>query len=235
MLFEKQLKKTINIEAYSSMDHVERNINLFKKQLVETIDNRLAFGKKLIQAELKTGPFDIIIKPIVNAFYEFYSKDARRGIIKQIDITIQCGNKLITKEENQEEFNAEVKKMFPEYLKGDQLSGMCKKNHENYPMLKKILKKVFISQIKELMILFKIKEDIDDYNGLIRAAFKTKEEAYRTLITQLNSYDECLRIIEKDISILTFPTGRKRIFNVLKRGSKESNRMFLNNLNEIYY
>ena len=83
--------------------------------------------------------------------------------------------------------------------------------------------------------MFKVNEDIDDYNSLIRAAFKTKEEAYRTLITQLNSYDECLRIMESDLSILTFPTGRRRIFNVLKKGSEESNRDFIKNLDEIYY
>ena len=216
------------------MDHIERNINLFKKQLIETIDNRLAFGKKLIEEELKTGPFDIFIKPMVNTFYEFYSKDARRGIIKQIEIIIQCGKRFITKEEPEEEFYAEVEKLFPEYLKGDQLSGMCKKNHENYPKLKTVLKEVFISQIKETVILFKVKEDVNDYNGLIRATFKTKEEAYKTLITQLDSYDECLRIMKKDLSILTFPTGRRRIFTVLKRGSEESNRDFIENLDEIY-
>lgn len=216
------------------MDHEERNISLFKKQLVKTIDNRIAFGKKLIEAELKSSAFDILVKPIVNAFYEVYSNDARKGIINQIEIIVKCGIKFIKKEENEGEFNAEVERMFPEYLKGDQLSGMCKKSHENCPKLKAVLKKVFIQQIKESMILFKVKEDINDYNGLIRAAFRTKEEAYKTLIAQLNSYDDCLRIMEKDLSILTFPAGRRRIFNVLKRGSDESNRDFIKNLDEIY-
>ena len=216
------------------MEHVERNINLFKKQLIETIDNRIAFGKKLIKAELKSSPFDLLLKPIVDTFYEFYSKDARKGIINQIEIIIKCGKLFLENEENQEVFNSEVENIFPTYLKGDQLSGMCKKSHENYPRLKTILKEVFISQIKESMILFKVKEEIDDYNSLIRVAFKTREEAYRTLIKQLNSYDECLRIMEKDLSILTFPAGRRRIFNVLKRGSEESNRDFIRNLDMIY-
>ena len=216
------------------MEHVERNINLFKKQLIETIDNRIAFGKKLIKAELKSSPFDLLLKPIVDTFYEFYSKDARKGIINQIEIIIKCGKLFLENEENQEVFNSEVENIFPTYLKGDQLSGMCKKSHENYPRLKTILKEVFISQIKESMILFKVKEEIDDYNSLIRVAFKTREEAYRTLIKQLNSYDECLRIMEKDLSILTFPAGRRRIFNVLKSGSEESNRDFIRNLDMIY-
>ena len=216
------------------MEHVERNINLFKKQLIETIDNRIAFGKKLIKAELKSSPFDLLLKPIVDTFYEFYSKDARKGIINQIEIIIKCGKLFLENEENQEVFNSEVENIFPTYLKGDQLSGMCKKSHENYPRLKTILKEVFISQIKESMILFKVKEEVDDYNSLIRVAFKTREEAYRTLIKQLNSYDECLRIMEKDLSILTFPAGRRRIFNVLKRGSEESNRDFIRNLDMIY-
>ena len=216
------------------MEHVERNINLFKKQLIETIDNRIAFGKKLIKAELKSSPFDLLLKPIVDTFYEFYSKDARKGIFNQIEIIIKCGKLFLENEENQEVFNSEVENMFPTYLKGDQLSGMCKKSHENYPRLKTILKEVFISQIKESMILFKVKEEVDDYNSLIRVAFKTREEAYRTLIKQLNSYDECLRIMEKDLSILTFPAGRRRIFNVLKRGSEESNRDFIRNLDMIY-
>jgi len=216
------------------LDHIERNISFFKKQLIETIDNRLAFGKKLIDAELKSSPFDIIIKPIVNAFYDVYSNDARKGIIKQIDIIIKCGKMFIEKEKNEGIFNTEVEKMFPEYLKEDQLSNMCKKSHKNYSQLKAIIKEVFISQIKESIIMFKVNEDIHDYNGLIRAVFKTKEEAYRTLITQLDFYDECLRIMERDLSILTFPTGRRRIFNVLKRGSEESNRDFIKTLDEIY-
>jgi hypothetical protein len=217
------------------VNYEERNVSLFKKQLIETIDHRIAFGKKLIEAELKSSPLDILVKPIVNAFYEVYSNDARRGIHKQIEIIINCGVKFVKREENEGEFNAEVEKMFPEYLKGDQLSGMCKKSHQNYAKLKAVLKKVFISQIKESMILINVKDDIDDYNGLVRAAFKNREEAYRTLITQLNSYDECLRIMERDLSILTFPAGRRRIFNVLKRGSEESNKDFIRNLDMIYY
>jgi len=216
------------------MDHVERNINLFKNQLIETIDKRIAFGKKLIEDELKSSPFDIIVKPIVNTFYDFYSKDARKGILRQIEIIIKCGNEFIDKEEDEASFNVKVEKLFPEYLKGDQLSGMCKKTHKNYPELKALLKKVFISQIKESLILYKVKEEVDDYDGLIRAAFKTKKDAYETLITQLDSYDECLRIIGKDLSILTFPTAKKRIFNGLKKGSEESNKDFLNKLDEIY-
>jgi hypothetical protein len=216
------------------VDHVERNINLFKNQLIETIDNRLAFGKKLIEAELQSNPFDVILKPIVNTFYEFFSKDARKGILKQIEIIIKCGTQFLKNEENEEIFISEVEKMFPEYLKGDQLSGMCKKSHKNYSKLKTVLKEVFISQIKESMIMFQVKEEVDDYDSLTRAAFNTKEEAYRTLITQLDSYDECLRIMERDLSILTFPTGRKRIFLILKKGSEESNRDFIRNLDMIY-
>ena len=216
------------------MNHVERNIYLFKNQLIKTIDNRIAFGKKIIEAELSSSPFDIIVKPVVNTFYEFYSKDARKGIIKQIEIIVKCALRFIQKEENEEELKAEVEKLFPEYLKGDLLSSMCRKSHKNYPKLKTVLKEVFITEIKESMILFKVKEDIDDYNGLIRAAFKTKEEAYRTLITELNSYDECLRIMEMDLSILTFPAGRRRIFLSLKKGSEASNRDFIKNLDMIY-
>ena len=95
-------------------------------------------------------------------------------------------------------------------------------------------KEVFISQIKETMIMLQVNEEVDDYNSLTRAAFNTKDEAYRTLITQLDSYDECLRIMERDLSILTFPMGRKRIFGVLKKGSEESNKDFIRNLDVIY-
>ena len=84
------------------MNHVERNIYLFKNQLIKTIDDRIAFGKKIIEAELSSSPFDIIVKPVVNTFYEFYSKDARKGIIKQIEIIIKCANRFIQKEENEE-------------------------------------------------------------------------------------------------------------------------------------
>jgi len=216
------------------MNQLERNSNLFKNQLIETIDSRIAFGKKLIEAELKSNLFDVILKPIVNTFYEFYSKDARKGILKQIELIIKCGKNFLINELNEEIFKSEVDNLFPEYLKGDQFSGMCKKNHKNYSELKTLLKEVFVSEIKESMLLLNIKEDVNDYDSLIRVAFKTKEEAYKTLIIQLNMYDECLRIIEKDLSILTFPTGRKRIFKILKKGQEESNRDFIRNLDVIY-
>lgn len=223
----------ILILRFIDVHHVERNIELFKTQLIETINKRIAFGKKLIDDEL-SSPFDIIVKPIVKTFYDFYSKDALKGILRQIEIIIECGKEFINKEENEDSFNNKVDKMFPEYLQGDQLSGMCKKSHENYPQLKALLKEVFISQIQESMILFKVLDEVNDYNSLIRAAFKTREVAYKTLITQLDSYDECLRMIGKDLSILTFPTAKKRIFNVLKRGSEVSNKDFIIKLDEIY-
>ena len=216
------------------MDYTERNYKLLEKQIIKTIDNKIDFGKKLIDMELSSGIFDVIVKPIVQSFYNFWSNDARKGILQQIKIVLGQAKILLDEQIDDEKFKIENEKAFIEYLKGDQLSRACNKVHENYQELKTILKDVFLFQIKESKLLLSVKTDVDDYNGLIKAAFHTKEDAHDTLTKQLDSYDECMNIIGKDLSILAFPAGRKRIFKVLVKGSEESRKSFLKDLDLTY-
>ena len=216
------------------MNLIENKKQIIKDQLLKIVDSRIAYGKKLIEQELTKSLFDIVAKPVVNAFYNYWSKEARRGILHQINIILKCAQEALMNNSDEIQLKTEANNVFPDYMKGDQLAKMCKKNHKNYKKLSEIIREVFIFQIKESLALLKVEGDFKDYDNLIRAAFKTKDEAYKTLSKQLDSYDGCLRLMGSDLSILTFPTGRKRIYNVLKKGSEESNNQFLRDLEKTY-
>jgi hypothetical protein len=95
-------------------------------------------------------------------------------------------------------------------------------------------KETFVSQVQECVLLLKIEDDIRNYDELIKAAFKTKEEAYRSLIRQLELNDKCIKIVEQDKSILKIPTGKDIIVNVLRKGFIKTKEYLLEGLERIY-
>ncbi|MFX1236345.1 MAG: hypothetical protein ACFFAS_15695 [Promethearchaeota archaeon] len=215
------------------MAFLDRNYELVKNQFVKTIDNRISFGNELIDEELSSGLLNAIAKPFVQAFYNSWSKESRKECLEQVEIVLKCAKELINNELVLDDLVKNTS-WFDNYLKGDQFAKMSIKKHDNYPLLVAILNRAFLSQIKSSTILLQIQDDIKDYNGLIKAAFRTKEEALNTLGEQLNLYDECLELLKKDLSMLKFPSGKKRIVKVMQLGAQESRKEFLNELESIY-
>ncbi|MBN1802532.1 MAG: hypothetical protein JW891_13555 [Candidatus Lokiarchaeota archaeon] len=218
------------------MDQIDRNYEIFKQELINLMINRLEYGNTLIEKELTVGAFDFIAKPIIKAFYKYWqNNDAKEGTMTQINTILNCGKILVTNGNNSEEhFNEIVEKNFLDYLKGDQVYRQCSNKHKNFPALRDIVKKTFITQIKEAILLLQVKENIVDYGSLVRAAFKNKEEAYGTLVKQLDFTDQCLKIVEKDLSILKLPTGKKLLMKTLRKGFEQTRIDFIDNLNNIY-
>ncbi len=215
---------------------MDRNYEIFKQELINLMENRLDYGNVLIEKELTVGAFDFIAKPIIKTFYRYWqNNDAKEGTLAQINTILDCGKILAINGTNSEgRFNKVVEENFIEYLKGDQVYRQCSKKHKNFPALKEIVKNTFISQIKEATILLKVKEEVVDYGGLVRAAFKNKEEAYENLVKQLDFTDQCLKIVEKDLSILKLPTGRNILMKTLRKGFEQTRIDFIDNLNNIY-
>ncbi|MBN1802730.1 MAG: hypothetical protein JW891_14565 [Candidatus Lokiarchaeota archaeon] len=208
--------------------------DLIKEQFIKTIDSRIAHGSLLIDEELSTGIFDIFAKPIVQAFYNSWSKDSRRECIEQVEIVLDIAKNLTNEDMRVYDFISRYESEFNRYLKGDQFAKMSNHKHGNYPELENFLKKAFISQIKSTTILLRVEQEVEDYKGLVKNAFNTKKEAHNVLTEQLDLYDECLNIIKKDTSILKFPAGRKRIFKVLQKGAQESRAEFMKDLNTTF-
>lgn len=203
------------------MDYVERNAHLIEEKMIEQMEESLVFGKKLIDSEMNAGLFDFIVKPLIKTFYEYWSEnDAREGTIEQINVTLNCGISLLKNGVSEIKFNDVIESNFPKYLAGDQTSRQCRKNHKNFNKLKEIVKKAFISQVQEVIILLKVEqqEGVDTYEALCRIALKSKENAYQKLSRQLDFTDEAIRIVEKDPSILKVPTGKKIITRSLRKG-----------------
>ncbi len=203
--------------------------------MIEEMDLALDFGKKLVDSELDAGIFNFVVKPIIKSFYSYWSvHDARTGTLKQIEIALDCGKQLYKNGASQEDFNRVINENFPNYFQNDQIYRQCRKTHKEFKRLKEVTKETFITQVKEVITFLGIKENVSDYNALVRAAFNSKEEAYKSLIIQLDFNDKCIKIVEKHPSILKIPTGKNIIINVLRKGFIKTKEYLINGLDEIY-
>ncbi|MHA1195031.1 MAG: hypothetical protein ACTSRH_03255 [Promethearchaeota archaeon] len=217
-------------------DYVERNYNILKQKMIEQMELSLKFGRDLVESELDAGIFNVLVKPIVRSFYNYWSdKDAKIGTMEQIRITLDTARELIKNGEiTKEKFEQVVNRNFPIYLMNDQTDRQCKKTHKNYEKLKEITKKCFITQVEESILFLSVKDNVKDYNELSRAAYKTKENAYRALKRQLDFNEAGIEIVENDDSILKVPAGKNIILKVLRKGFELTKKKLLEELDEIF-
>ena len=196
----------------------------------------LEYGKSLIDSELDTGLLDIIIKPIIKTFYNYWSNnDAKQGTLEQISLTLNCGRKLASNGlDSSITLETLVEENFPQYLKSDQLSRYCHATHKNFKQIKQIVKDTFSHRIKESVMLFKVQDEVESYDDLVKAAFTNKEDARATLVKQLDFTSNAISIIEKDTSILKLPTGKKLLIKTLRKGFNETRQNLESNIDNIY-
>ena len=203
--------------------------------MIQQMEQSLEFGRKLIDTELDAGILNFIIRPVVKAFYDYWAMhDARKGTLKQIDLTLEAGKQLLLNGNSEESFNNVVEDYFPKYLKGDQVTYQCSKHHKNYNKLKENTKETFINYLKEIRTFLGVEEDVNDYSELARFAFKSKELATKNLMKQLEFTDKSIRIIEEDPTILSLPAGKKIIIRALRKGFEETKKEFLEAIDETY-
>jgi len=204
--------------------------------MIDVMERALEFGNTLIETELNLGVFDVLAKPLIKSFYNYWkNNDAKEGTLLQIKTTLESAKYLcIHGNGSKEKFDEVVKQNFLSYLKGDQVYRQCKQKHKNFKNLTEIVKWAFISQLEESMMLLKVKDEVDDYNSMVRSAFKTKEEAYNVLVKQLDFTDDSIKIIEKDLSILKILTGKKMLIKTLRKGYDQTRINMINNLDHIF-
>jgi len=203
--------------------------------MIQQMENSIALGRKLIDTELDTGLLNFIIKPIVKAFYDYWSRnDVREGTLKQIQVSLDSGKELLINGNNEQNFNKVVEESFPKYLDADQASRNCSRSHKNYEKLKQVAKETFINYLKEVVKFLEVREDVEDYGDLCRAAFTKKEIAEQNLMKQLEFTERGIRIIEEDPSILRVPVGKKIVVKTLRRGFERTKAEFIKSLNETY-
>ena len=199
------------------------------------MEQSLKLGRKLIDTELDTGILNFIVRPIVKAFYDYWAQhDARKGTLKQIDITLDAGKQLLLNGNSEESFNRIVGEFFPKFLKGDQVTYQCSKKHRNYEKLKENSRETFINYLREVKTFLSVEEHVNDYTDLARGAFKSKEIATKNLKKQLEFTERGISIIEEDPSILSLPTGKKIIVKSLRKGFEESKKDFFKGIDETY-
>ena len=199
------------------------------------MEQSLKLGRKLIDTELDTGILNFIVRPIVKAFYDYWAQhDARKGTLKQIDITLDAGKQLLLNGNSEESFNRIIEEFFPKFLKGDQVTYQCSKKHRNYEKLKENSRETFINYLREVKTFLSVEEHVNDYTDLARGAFKSKEIATKNLKKQLEFTERGISIIEEDPSILSLPTGKKIIVKSLRKGFEESKKDFFKGIDETY-
>ncbi|MFX1435398.1 MAG: hypothetical protein ACFFB1_16640 [Promethearchaeota archaeon] len=217
------------------MHYLERNYHILEARMIEQMEKSFELGRKLIDTELDAGLLNFIVKPVVKTFYDYWTQnDARSGTLKQIKVTLEAAKELIFNKSSKEFFNEIIEENFPEYLKADQTTHQCKKNHKNYERLVGIAKKTFINYVKEAIKFLAVKENVKDYGDLCRIAFNNKENARENLMMQLDYTDEGIRIIEEDPTILSIPVGKKIIVKSLRRGFEETKKDFIEALDDTY-
>lgn len=203
--------------------------------MIQQMENSIALGRNLIDTELDTGLLNIIIKPIIKAFYDNWAQnDVRENTLKQINLTLDSGLKLLKNGINDENLNRIVNDSLPKYIKVDQTSLQCSRHHKNYDKIIEVAKKTFINYLNEVVKFLEVKEDVKDYGDLCRVAFKSKEIAKQNLMKQLDFTDRGIKIVEKDLSILKIPLGRKIIVKTLRKGFERTKAEFIKSLNETY-
>jgi len=218
------------------MEYMEKNYRILEKRMIEQMEISLNYGKELIDSELDTGILNIVVRPVIKSFYKYWSdKDARIGTLEQIRVTLDSAKEFIKNgDSSKEQFNRIIEKNFSKYLEADQTSRQCKKDHKNYPKLREVTKECFITQVEESILFLSVKEDVNNYNQLSRATFKTKQLAYMALKRQLDFNEEGISIVEKDDSILKVPMGKNIILKVLRKGFELTKEKLIEDLNEIF-
>ena len=202
--------------------------------MIQQMENSIIRGRNLIDTELDMG-FLNFIKPLVKIFYDNWAKnDVRDNTLKQINLTLDAGIKFLKNGATDSEFDRIVNENLPKYIKADQTSLQCSKNHKNYPKIIQVAKETFVNYFKEVVKLLDVKDDVEDYGDLCRVAFKSKEVAEENLKKQLNFTERGIKIVENDLSILKIPIGKKIIVKTLRKGFEETKREFFNSLNETY-
>ena len=219
------------------MNYLERNYKILEQKMIEQVEISLDYGKNLIDSELNAGVFNAVVKPIIKSFYKYWSdKDARTGTLGQIKVTLNSAKEFIQNGNDKKiEFERIINHYFPIYLENDQTDRQCKKNHQNYPKLKEITKKCFIAQVEESILFLNVNEEVSDYNELSRAAFKSKENAYKALKRQLDFNDQGIKVVEKDNSILKVPMGKNIILTVLRKGFELTKKQLIDDLDNIFH
>ncbi|MFX0153760.1 MAG: hypothetical protein ACFE9Q_04460 [Candidatus Hodarchaeota archaeon] len=204
--------------------------------MIEQMETSLNYGKNLIDTEIDTGALNFVVKPIIKSFYKYWSdNEAKVGTREQIRVTLDSARELVQNGEiSKEMFDKVVNKNFPVYLENDQTERQCKNTHHNYNKLKEVTKKCFVTQIEESILFLNVKDDVNDYNELSRAAFKTKDKAYQALKRQLDFNEEGIAIVEKDDSILKVPLGKNIILKVLRMGFEMTKEKLIDELDEIF-
>ena len=217
------------------MDYLEQNYRILKERMIQQMEESLKFGRKLIDTELDTGILNFIVRPVVKAFYDYWAQhDARKGTLKQINITLDAGKKLLFNGNSEESFNRIIEENFPLYLKGDQVTYQCSKNHRNYEKLKENARETFINYLREVKTFLGVEEHVNDYVDLAKSAFTSKELASKNLKKQLEFTERGISIIEDDPSILSLPAGKKIIIKALRKGFEETKKGFLEAIEETY-
>jgi hypothetical protein len=203
--------------------------------MIEQMENSIILGRKLIDTELDTGLLNFIIKPIVKTFYDYWAQnDAKDGTLKQINITLEAGKRLLLNGRSEEVFNEILDETFPKYLDADQTTRQCSIHHKNYEELKNVSRETFINYLKEVVNLLEVKAEVDNYGDLCREAFPSKEMAKQNLMKQLDFTDRGIKIVEKDPNILKLPVGKKIIVKALRKGFEQTKQEFIKALNDTY-
>jgi hypothetical protein len=203
--------------------------------MIEQMQHSLELGRKLIDTELDTGLLNFIVKPVIKAFYDYWAQnDARSGTLTQINLTLEAGKQLVLNGSDESAFKSVLDTAFPRYFKSDQITKQCNKHHKNFENLRKVSYNTFENYLNEVILMLKVREEVNNYGDLCRIAFSSKEDARRNLLKQLEFTNDSIKVVEQDPSILNLPVGKRILLTTLRKGYERTKKEFMESIEDTY-
>ncbi|MBD3228205.1 MAG: hypothetical protein GF329_08445 [Candidatus Lokiarchaeota archaeon] len=223
------------------MSSEEKNTNIVREELIEQMDIGLKNVNKLLGKMFGTGISGWILNPIAKLIYKIMLSDEIKDKTKnQIDIILECadlyrsglngGSKVSVDKE--ELLDRIIEEHFEDYKDNDQSFHHCKKKHESYPTIVKIMKEVFRSRIEPAKKL--LTSEGATYSELARDAF-SKEEAVSNVDREFDATEELLDILKENLDVMNVPSFiRRRILKIMIEALDKTKDQIYGRIDEIY-
>ncbi len=212
---------------------LDRNIRLVRARMLKQLETSLKKGSDYIDQEL-AGPQNFVARPIVRGFYDTFVKPILRdGSRGNLDLDVECAKVLIL--DPTKTFEEVIEKNAHRYYKNDQTARFANKRNKNYKWFVENVKNTFRAQLRHMVEALKCEApDVKTYDDLMRATYKTKENARAALQEQIVNMELGIEKIQSDPDVMDISIAKDLITRVLVRGMKDTKAELLAGVDEVF-
>ncbi|MEX2683084.1 MAG: hypothetical protein Q6373_015955 [Candidatus Sigynarchaeota archaeon] len=212
---------------------LERNVRLIRARMLEQLESSLRKGSEYINQELE-GPQNFLIRPAVRGFYDTFVKPILRdGSKGNLELDIECAKEIIL--DPSKNIEDVIERNVSRYFKNDSTARFANKRNKNYKWFVENVKNTFRAQVKHMVEVLKCEApDVKNYDELIIATYKTRDNARAALQEQIQNMEMGIQKIQSDPNIMDIAIGKELITRVLVRGMKDTKAELLAGVDEVF-